>query len=46
VKEEFIKKGEERRRRRVWKFQGECEKKRHQYVLRAVGKIRFCDSVL
>jgi hypothetical protein len=46
VKEEFMKKREERRRRRVWKFQGDREEKSHQYVLRAIGKIRFCDSVL
>jgi len=40
------KKWEERRRRRVWKFQGDCEEKRHQYVPRAIGKTRFCESVL
>jgi hypothetical protein len=26
--------------------QGDREEERHQYVPRAVGKIRFCDSVL
>jgi hypothetical protein len=40
------KKWEERRRRRVWKFQGDCEEKRHQYVPRAIGKTRFCEYVL
>jgi hypothetical protein len=46
VKEEFLKKWEERRKRRVWKFQGDREEGRHQYVQRATGKIRFGESVL
>jgi len=46
VKEEFMKKGEERRKRKVWKFQGDREEERHQYVQRAIGMIRFCESVL
>jgi hypothetical protein len=41
-----MKKREERRERRVWKLQGDREEERHQYVQRAVGKIRFCESVL
>jgi len=42
-----MKKQEERRKRRVWKFQGDREEERHQYVQRAIGgKIRFCESVL
>jgi hypothetical protein len=31
-KEEFMKKGEERSKRRVWKFQGDREEETHQYV--------------
>jgi hypothetical protein len=46
VKEEFMKKREERKNRRVWKFQGDREEERHQYVPRAIGKIRFCESAL
>ncbi len=46
VKEEFMKKREERRKRRVWKFEGDREEERHQYVQRAIGKIRFCEPVL
>ncbi len=46
VKEEFMEKREERRKRRVWKFQGDREEERHQYVQRAIGKIRFSESVL
>jgi hypothetical protein len=46
VKEEFMKKREERKNRRVWKFQGDREEERHQHVSRAIGKIRFCESVL
>jgi len=30
----------------VWKFQGDREEERHQYVERAIGKIRFCESTL
>jgi hypothetical protein len=26
-----MKKGEERSKRRVWKFQGDCEEEKHQY---------------
>jgi hypothetical protein len=39
-----MKKREERRKRRVWKFQGDLEEERQQYVQRAIGKIRFCES--
>jgi hypothetical protein len=46
AKKEFMKKREERSKRRVWKFQGDREEERHQYVQRAIGKIRFCESVL
>jgi len=46
VKKEFMKKREERRKIRVWKFQGDREEERHQYVQRAIGKIRFCESAL
>jgi len=46
VKKEFMKKWEERRKRREWKFQGDREEERHQYVPRAIGKIRFCESAL
>jgi hypothetical protein len=41
-----MKKHEETSKRRVWKFQGDREEERHQYVQRAIGKIRFCESVL
>jgi hypothetical protein len=41
-----MKKREERRKRRVWKFQGDREEERLQYVQRAIGKVRFCESVL
>jgi hypothetical protein len=41
-----MKKREERRKRRGWKFQGDREEERHQYVQRAIGKIRFWGSVL
>jgi hypothetical protein len=43
-----MKKGEERNKRRVWKFQGDREEEMHQYVERerAIGKIKFCESVL
>jgi hypothetical protein len=41
-----MKKWEERRRRRVWKFQGDREEERHQYVPRVIGKTRFCEYVL
>ncbi len=37
---------EERSKRRVWKFQGDHEEERHQYVQRASRKIRFCECVL
>ncbi len=33
-KEEFMKKGEERSKRRVWKFQGDHKEETHQYVER------------
>ncbi len=46
AKGEFMKKREERRKRRVWKFQGDHEEERLQYVQRGIGKIRFCESVL
>jgi hypothetical protein len=39
-------KREERSKRRAWKFQGDREEERHQYVQRAMGKIRFCEFVL
>jgi hypothetical protein len=41
-----MKKGDERSKRRVLKFQGDGEEERHQYVQRASRKIRFCESVL
>jgi hypothetical protein len=41
-----MKKREEKSKRRVWKFQGDGEEERHQYVQRAIEKIRFCESVL
>jgi hypothetical protein len=37
-----MKRWEERSERRVWEFQGDHEEERHQYFLRASGKIRFC----
>jgi hypothetical protein len=39
-------KQEDRSKRRVWKFQGDREEEMHQYVQRAIGKIRICESVL
>jgi hypothetical protein len=41
-----MKKREERSNIRLWKFQGDREEERHEYVQRAIGKIRFCESVL
>jgi hypothetical protein len=40
-KEEFMKKREERTKRRVWKFQGDREVETHQYVQIAIEKIRL-----
>jgi hypothetical protein len=47
-----MKKQEERSKRRVWKFQGDRTEETLQYGERerererAIGKIRFCESVL
>jgi len=41
-----MKKREERSKRRLWKFQGDREEERHQYVQRAIRKIRFCECVV